>query len=152
MIGDVGTARETVTVDYPIAEVFDFLADGSNNALWRPDVVSVIFAAGPPDKAVWAQTLQSPGGRPRKADYRISWYERPGRLELTVFNGPSRPTIAFDLRSLTGTSTEVTCTVDVKPLGYPFERTRFGTAAAATVAACIRNLGAGMAKRHPTSK
>ena len=147
MIGDVGSASETVTVEFPIAKIFDFLADGSNNVLWRPEVVSVIFAAGPPDKAVWAQTVRSANGRTHKADYRISWYEHPGTLELTVFNGPSRPTTMFQLRSLTGGATQVTCTVDLKPLFYPLERTRFGTRAARALASEILNLGAGLAKR-----
>ena len=148
MIGDVGIASESVRVNYPIEDVFDFLVDGTNNHLWRPEVVRVIFAAGPPERAVWAQTLKSVSGKDRKADYRISWYERPGKLELTVFNGPSRPTIAFDLRSLTGASTEVTCTVNVKPIGYPFERTRFGAAEAARIAEQVLELDAGMAKRR----
>lgn len=147
MIGDVGIASESVTVGFPIAEVFDFLADGANNALWRPEVVSVIFAAGPPEQAVWAQTVKSARGKTHKADYRISWYDHPGTLELTVFNGPSRPTTTFDLRSLTGASTQVTCIVNLKPLFYPLERTRFGTPAALTLAGEILNLGAGMAKR-----
>ena len=147
MIGDVGIASESVTVEFPIAEVFDFLADGTNNALWRPEVVSVIFAAGPPEQAVWAQTVKSANGRAHKADYRISWYDHPGTLELTVFNGPSRPTTTFGLRSLTGSTTEVTCTVDVKPRFYPLERTRFGTTAARALANEILNLGAAMAKR-----
>jgi hypothetical protein len=147
MIGDVGIASESVRVDFPIEEVFDFLVDGTNNALWRPEVVRVIFAAGPPERAVWAQTVTSPDGRTHKADYRISWYDRPGKLELTVFNGPSRPTTTFELRSLTAQSTHVTCTVDVKPRGYPFERTRFGTQAAIVFAVQVRGIGPAMAAR-----
>lgn len=146
MIGHVGIASESVTVDFAIGDVFDFLADGSNNALWRPEVVNVIFAAGPTDRAVWAQTVKSASGKLRKADYRISWYDHPGKLELIVFNGPSRPTSTFELRSLTGQSTHVTYTVDVKPLAYPFDRTRFGTSAAEAAVADIRNLGEAMAK------
>jgi hypothetical protein len=147
MIGDVGIASETVRVDFPIEDVFDFLSDGTNNVLWRPEVVSVIFAAGPAERAVWAQTVRSTDGKQHKADYRISWYERPGKLEFMVFNGPSRPTTAFELRSLTAQSTEVTCTVNVKPLGYPFERTRFGAASALRLAEQIVGLGPAMAAR-----
>ncbi|HEX4057048.1 MAG TPA: SRPBCC family protein [Galbitalea sp.] len=140
-------ASETVTVDYPIGDVFDFLVDGSNNSLWRPEVVSVIFAAGPTERAVWAQTVKSATGKAVKADYRISRYDRPGKLELTVFNGPSRPTSTFTLKSLTSQSTQVSYAVDVKPLLYPFERTRYGTPAALDAAGNIHNLGAAMAAR-----
>jgi uncharacterized protein YndB with AHSA1/START domain len=147
MIGDVGIASETVRVDFPIEDVFDFLSDGTNNALWRPEVATVIFAAGPTERAVWAQTLRSSDGKRHKADYRISWYDRPGKLEVTVFNGPSRPTTVFELRSLSAQSTEVTCTVNVKPFAYPFERTRFGTAAATRLAEQILGVAAAMAGR-----
>lgn len=149
MIGDVGIASETVVIDFPIADVFEFLADGTNNSLWHPGVRNVIFAAGPTDRAVWAQTIASAGGKTHKADYRVSEYEHPGRIEFTVFNGPQRPTTRYDLRSLSATSTEVTCSVDVKPLVYPFERTRLGRAAAQTVASDVRNLGAAMTARRP---
>jgi len=138
-------AFETFRVNYPIEDVFDFLVDGTNNSLWRPEVTGIIFASGPTERAVWAQTLTGADGKTHKADYRISWYERPGKLETTVFNGPSRPTTAFEFRSLGATSTEVTCTVNVKPLGYPFERTRFGAETANKLAREALGIGAAMA-------
>jgi hypothetical protein len=138
-------ASETVIVDHPIGEVFDFLVDGSRNHLWRPDIATVIFASGPTERAVWAQSIRAANGRLRKADYRVTWYDRPGRLELTVVNGPSRPTTDFTLKSLSSYSTQVTCTVDVKPLLWPFARTRFGGPAADAEAANILNLPDAMA-------
>jgi uncharacterized protein YndB with AHSA1/START domain len=145
----VAVASETITVDYPISEVFDFLVDGSHNALWRPNVVSVIFAAGPAERAVWAQSVRDDHGRIRKADYRITWYDRPGRLELTVVNGPKRPNTLFVLRSFGPSSTQVTCTVDLKPRFYPFAATRFGTKDADAEAANILSLPAAMAVGRP---
>lgn len=147
---DVGVASETTVVDFAIGEVFDFLVDGTNNASWRPEVMSVIFAAGPSERAVWAQTVKSRSGKAVKADYRISWYDRPGKLELTVFNGPSRPTSTFALKSLTASSTQVTYNVEVKPLAYPFEHTRFGTSTAIAAVGSIHNLPAAMAARRRT--
>jgi hypothetical protein len=141
----VAVASETITVDHPISEVFDFLVDGSHNSLWRPNVVSVIFAAGPTERAVWAQSVRAENGRIRKADYRITWYDRPGRLELTVVNGPKRPNTLFVLKSLAPRSTQVTYTVEAKPLFYPFAATRFGAKDADTEAANILNLPAAMA-------
>jgi hypothetical protein len=141
-------ASETITVDYPIGEVFDFLVDGSHNALWRPNVVSVIFAAGPTERAVWAQSIRDANGRIRKADYRVTWYDRPGRLELTVVNGPKRPNTLFSLRSFGARSTQVTYTVEAKPLLYPFAATRFGAKDADAEVANILNLPAAMATRR----
>jgi hypothetical protein len=145
----VAVASETITVDYPISEVFDFLADGSHNALWRPRVVSVIFAAGPTERAVWAQSVRDDNGRIRKADYRITWFDRPGRLELTVVNGPKRPNTLFVLKSFGPRSTHVTYTVESKPLLYPFAATRFGAKDADAEAANILNLPAAMAGTIP---
>jgi hypothetical protein len=140
----VAVASETVTVHHPIGDVFDFLADGSSNSLWRPQVASVIFAAGPPERAVWAQSIRGDNGRIRKADYRVTEIDRPGTLELTVVNGPSRPTTLFTLKSLAASSTQVTYTVDVKPLLWPFTRTRLGAREAFAEAANIRNVPAAM--------
>jgi uncharacterized protein YndB with AHSA1/START domain len=144
----VAIVSETVIVDRPIREVFDFLADGSANALWRPNVVKVIFAAGPADGAVWAQSIRAANGRVRKADYRVTWYDPPGRLELTVVNGPSRPTTTFVLKSLGSASTNVTYAVDVKPLLWPFAATRLGAPEAEAEAANILNLPAAMSRHR----
>jgi hypothetical protein len=133
-------------VEHPISEIFDFLVDGSRNHLWRPAVANVIFASGPAERAVWAQSIRAANGRLTKADYRVTWYDRPGRLELTVVNGPSRPTTQFTLKSLSPDSTRVTCTVDVKPLLWPFAGTRFGAREADAEAANILNLPAAMAR------
>jgi hypothetical protein len=143
----VAIVSETVVVDRPIGEVFDFLADGSSNALWRPNVVRVIFAAGPPDGAVWAQSIRAASGRIRKADYRVTWYDPPGRLELTVVNGPSRPTTTFVLKSLGPASTSVVYAVNVKPILRPFATTRLGAREADAEAANILHLPAAMGAR-----
>ena len=142
----MAVASETVTVEHPISEIFDFLVDGSRNHLWRPGVANVIFASGPADRAVWAQSIRAENGRLTKADYRVTWYDRPGRLELTVVNGPSRPTTDFTLKSLSPDSTRVTYTVNLKPLLWPFAATRFGAREAAAEAANILNLPGAMAR------
>ena len=142
----MAVASETVTVEHPISEIFDFLVDGSRNHLWRPAVANVIFASGPAERAVWAQSIRAANGRLTKADYRVTWYDRPGRLELTVVNGPSRPTTQFTLKSLSPDSTRVTYTVDVKPLLWPFGGTRFGAREADAEATNILNLPAAMAR------
>jgi uncharacterized protein YndB with AHSA1/START domain len=141
----VAVASETITVEHPIGAVFDFPSDGSSKPLWRPAVASVIFASGPAERAVWAQSVPSENGRLRKADYRVTRYEQPGRLELTVVNGPSRPTTLLALKSLAPQSTRVTYTVDLKPLLWPFAATRCGARAAESEAANILNLPAAMA-------
>jgi Polyketide cyclase / dehydrase and lipid transport len=142
--GVVAIAMETTEIDFAIADVFAFLADGANNILWRPDVAKVSLAEGPPETAVWAQSVLDAKGRERNSDYRVSWYDRPGRLELTVVAGSPRPTTIFQLRSLSPRETRVTCTVEVRPRWWPLASRTIGVAAAKAEAANIHNLGAGM--------
>jgi Polyketide cyclase / dehydrase and lipid transport len=141
-------ASETIMVDHPISDVFDFIADGLHNALWRPNVVDVIFASGPAERAVWVQSVRGTSGRIRKADYRITWYDRPGRLELTVVNGPKRPNTLFVLKSFGPRSTQVSYTVEAKPRFYPFAATRFGAKDADAEAANILNLPGALTARR----
>jgi Polyketide cyclase / dehydrase and lipid transport len=142
--GVVAIATETTELEFAIAEVFAFLADGANNSFWRPDVASVSLAAGPRETAVWAQSVLDAKGRERHADYRVSWYDSPGRLEWTVVTGSPRPITLFQLRSLSAHETRVTCTVEVRPRWWPFASRTIGAAAANAEAANILNLGAGM--------
>jgi hypothetical protein len=108
-----------------MGEVFDFLADGSRNHLWQPEVASVIFAAGPSERAVWAQTILV-NGRERKSDYRVTFYDRPSRIEFTVFSGRTRPVFGWELRALDAGTTRVSLVVSLSPRWSPFPTVRFG--------------------------
>jgi len=112
-------AQHTVTVPRPIAEVYEFLADGLNEPKWRPDVTEVHLAAGTASSvgAVYAQTMKGPGGRAIRGDYRITLTEVPTRLDFEVIAGPARPTGSFELVELSPTSTEVSFTLDLIPKG-----------------------------------
>jgi uncharacterized protein YndB with AHSA1/START domain len=112
-------AAETVTVNRPIAEVFEFLADGMNEQKWRPDVVSIslVVDTGPGVGTTYAQTMKGPGGRAIKGDYRITRYDAPTRLDFETIAGPARPVGSFVLREIVPGTTEVTFTIDVTPKG-----------------------------------
>ncbi|TDW28720.1 SRPBCC family protein [Cryobacterium psychrophilum] len=100
-------ARESVTVQFPIDEVFAFLADGLNNPKWRPGVVCIALKSGSGVGTVYTQTMAGPGGRTIQGDYRITRSDAPTQLDFEVVAGPARPTGSFRLRSLSPTSTEV---------------------------------------------
>jgi hypothetical protein len=110
----VATATETLVIPRPAGEIFDFLADGSRNRLWQPEVASVILAAGPPERAIWAQTVVR-DGRERNSDYRVTFYDRPNQIEFTVVSGSPQPTYTYVLHGIDATSTRVTLTVEVVP-------------------------------------
>jgi hypothetical protein len=146
----VGRALESVVVNKPIEDVFAYLVDGTNNHSWRPEVVETIFADGPVNRAIWAQTSRMPSGRIRATDYRISWYDEPTRLEYTVFAGPRRAIGLFTLRTAAAGTTEVTLTVDVNPRWPPLPFAVIGRRAAEAEATSILALPGILGEVAPT--
>ena len=110
-------AQQVVTVPHPIGEVFAFLADGTNNPKWRPEVTSIRLVSGSEVGVQYAQSMKGPGGRTIQGDYRLTRWEAPTRLDFMVTAGPARPVGSFELRELPDGSTEVTFTLDLKPRG-----------------------------------
>jgi uncharacterized protein YndB with AHSA1/START domain len=110
-------AEHTVTLDRSIDEVFAFLADGMNEPNWRPEVITIRHLSGTGLGAVYAQTMKGPGGRSIAADYRVTRYDAPTRMDFEVIAGPVRPTGTYLLRATGTGSTDVTFTMDLKPRG-----------------------------------
>lgn len=109
-------AEATVVIDRPAGEVFDFIADGSNNPRWRQGVTDITRVSGEGVGAVYKQTMTGPGGRPIAGDYRVTEFDRPNRLAFVVIAGPARPTGTFQLQP-EGTGTRLTFTLDLQPSG-----------------------------------
>ncbi|QDG89816.1 SRPBCC family protein [Pseudarthrobacter sp. NIBRBAC000502770] len=100
-------AENSITINRPAREVYDFLADGLNNIAWREGVKSISLKegrAGEPG-AIYSQTLTGPKGRPLQGDYKITTAE-PGRLlGFEVVAGPARPTGTYTLAGEAGSTT-----------------------------------------------
>ena len=79
------TVRETVTIDRPVAEVFDFIADSRNDVEWCPSVKEIrrISANG---KGVGARYRMhhSPGGMNFDATVEVVACERPHLLQWVM--------------------------------------------------------------------
>jgi uncharacterized protein YndB with AHSA1/START domain len=80
-------AEATVTINQPVEEVFDFLADGTTNTQWRSGVIDITKASGDGAGATYRQTLKGPGGRKIQGDYRVTGFDRPTRLAFEVIAG-----------------------------------------------------------------
>lgn len=89
------SARHTVTIPRPAAEVFAFVADGENARRWRPGVLDVSRVPGGPAAGgvgtAYRQGVRGPGGRRVDADYRITAFEPGRRLAFQATAGPVRP-------------------------------------------------------------
>lgn len=86
------SARRTVTIKRPAAEVFAFVGNGLNAPKWRPSVLDIELVSGDGVGAVYRQGVQGPMGRRIAADYEVTAFEPNRRLEFKAIAGPVRPT------------------------------------------------------------
>jgi uncharacterized membrane protein len=110
-------AENTITIDRPVKEVFDFILDGDNNPSWRPGVADIKRITNKPDAvgAKFKQGMKGPTGR-IDADYEIVKCDPNVLIEFRVTAGPARPTGSYKFASR-GKSTEVTFILDFQPKG-----------------------------------
>ncbi|MGT2462030.1 SRPBCC family protein [Sinomonas atrocyanea] len=115
----MAAAEYSVLVRRTPEDVYAFLADGLNNAVWRPGVRSVAHASGPAGRegAVYSQRIAGPGGHEIDGDYEIT-EARPGEvLRFHVIAGPARPRGVFLLRPEPG-GTKVSFALSLEPTGF----------------------------------
>ncbi len=110
-------AEAMVTIERSPEVVFDFLAQGENNKLWRDGVLDIEHASGSGVGEVWRQGSKGPGGRRVAADYEITQSDRPSRLAFRVVAGPARPEGSYDLAPA-GEGTRLKFTLSWEPKGF----------------------------------
>ena len=149
-------AQQTVTVQKPIARVFDFLADGLNNPKWRPEITEMKLlspgeagfgaekTSGVGLGAEYALSMKGVGGLAVHGDYRITRYEVPTRIDFEVTEGAARPHGSYVLKELTPDSTEVSFILDNKATGLMWVTTPIINAELKTEAERILNLPAAL--------
>jgi uncharacterized membrane protein len=100
-------ATHMVTIDRPIEQVFEFLANAENDPTWREGVISISRRSGSGIGAVYEQRVKGPGGRPIVADIEITAIEAPSLIDFRGIAGPVQPFGTYRLESL-GSETKVT--------------------------------------------
>jgi uncharacterized protein YndB with AHSA1/START domain len=95
-------AEATIEIDRSPEDVFDFLAAGENNLLWRPGVLDIGHVSGQGVGSVWRQGVRGPGGRRIAADYEVTEHVRPVRLGFRAVAGPARPQGLYTLEPAAG--------------------------------------------------
>ena len=110
-------AEGSITIDRPIQTVFDFVLDGANGPLWRPDTMDAELKPGKPlgVGAVFRQGMKGPGGR-IDADYEIVECRPNEWIKFQVVAGPARPFGTYKFEAA-GNSTKVTFVLDFQPKG-----------------------------------
>jgi uncharacterized protein YndB with AHSA1/START domain len=112
-------AEHKVTINRSAADVFDYLADGTNNREWRSGVLEISQTSNTSGAgATYRQVLSGPGGRRIDGDYQVTTYDPPNRLAFEVTAGPARPTGVFELTAASPTSTTVRFALDLTPRGF----------------------------------
>lgn len=111
-------AEHSVTIRRRIDEVFDYLAEGTNNPRWREGVREIErTSTDGGEGATYRQVMKGPAGRSIRGDYRVIRHEPPRLLEFEVVEGPVRPTGRFELEPTDTEHTRVTFCLDVEPRG-----------------------------------
>ena len=102
-------AEESITINRPVSTVFNFVLDGTNNALWRPAVLDIERVPGKSSGAgaVYKQGLKGPGGRRIDGDYEIVECRPDELIRFQVITGPARPTGMYRFEAV-GNATRVT--------------------------------------------
>ncbi len=140
-------SESSVEVAHSAEEVFAFLADGTNNPKWRDGVFEIRHLRGSGVGAEYQQQFEGPGGRMMRANYRVSVWQEPTRLEFEVTAGPARPRGSFTIHAISPTSCRVTFTITLEPQGVMKLVRGLIEDQVAAEAAAIQNLPRAMAKR-----
>ena len=111
-------AEESITINRPVDELFNFVLDGMNNPRWRPAVIDIQQVPGKPagTGAVYKQGLKGPGGRRIDGDYEIVELRPNELIAFQVITGPARPTGTYRFEPIGG-ATRVTFTLHFEPKG-----------------------------------
>jgi uncharacterized protein YndB with AHSA1/START domain len=113
----VAHTESTILIERPPEEIFDFLADGTNNPKWRPGVTEITLVSGNGVGAIYKQTMRGPGGRNIAGDYRVVEADRPRVLRFEVIAGPARPRGTFRLEPAGTDTTQLTFSLNLQPTG-----------------------------------
>ena len=112
------SAENSVIVNKPRSEVFDFLADPAENDMkWRPGVLDLTRASGSGLGAVYRQGVKGPMGRRIPADIEItvSAPTEPEAIEALARRGVKR--VAVPVSSAAGLPAQVRTPDDVLRYG-----------------------------------
>jgi uncharacterized protein YndB with AHSA1/START domain len=106
-------ASYSVTIARPVETVFASVADGERCPEWRPGVLHIKRISGSGVGTRYTQGVAGPMGRRVAADYEVTVFDSPRRLEFQTTAGPVRPHGRYDLEAVE-VGTHLTFTLDAE--------------------------------------
>jgi uncharacterized membrane protein len=85
------SAENSVVINRPRSEVFDFVANHDNDPRWRAGVADIARASGQGQGEVWRQGMKGPMGRRIDADFEVTAYQEGTLLAFRTLAGPVQP-------------------------------------------------------------
>jgi carbon monoxide dehydrogenase subunit G len=111
------TITQSVTVNRPVEEVWDFIGDFENTTRWSRGVLEARQTSdGPLGAGATLQTVVRAFGRRRTADYLVTEYQPNHAFAFTVTSGPMRSRARY-LVEPAGTGTRLTASGEAAATG-----------------------------------
>jgi uncharacterized protein YndB with AHSA1/START domain len=110
-------ATNTVEIARSPADVFAFLADGTNGPRWRSGVIDLAHKSGQGKGTIYTQGVKGPFGRRVPADYELTAFEPDTRIAFRAVAGPVRPEGSYEVEAAGG-GTRVTFSLRCTPSGF----------------------------------
>jgi len=82
--------RNTIVVERPVEEVFDYAAQFDRHPEWQDDLKTSTFD-GPADVGANGTETRQMGPRVHTYQWRVNAYERPRIIGFETLSGPMRP-------------------------------------------------------------
>ena len=108
-------ATGSVTVDRPVEEAFDFVADLENEPTFNPDASNVVRTT---DGPIGLGTTYEEDVRPLgHFVVRIHEYDRPRLLGFDARNPRAEIRVLFHFRPRDGSTTDISAEIEMRPKG-----------------------------------
>jgi uncharacterized membrane protein len=96
------SAENSIVINRPRAEVFQFVANHENDPKWRPGVLDMERASGEGQGAVYRQGVKGPMGRRIPADIEVTGYEENSHVAFRTLAGPVQPEGSYRFEDANG--------------------------------------------------
>lgn len=111
------TVIETISIERPVQEVFDFLTEARSRTQWDRSVVFEELTSPPPiGVGTTVHSRVRAMGRESDFHWRVTQFDPPARMATVTTSGPVPTTLVMDFAA-TGNDCDVRATIEGRPEG-----------------------------------